>query len=124
MRLADHSLLSLRCAMTELGYQWKRDQGDLSFRWRDLDHWELWPSADGAVPGFMAVHPVVVCGGVLITADVACTVQIRPDRTLGRWELTESYSGTAIGLDARIHRLEDLPDVLSSWVLSWDEVGR
>ena len=43
MKLSEHNLLSQRCAMTELGYQWKRDQCDRSLRWLDVDHWELWP---------------------------------------------------------------------------------
>jgi len=131
MKLSEHSLLSLRCAMTKLGYQWKCDRRggylgprNRSLRWPDVDHWELWPSADGTEPGFLAMHPVVACSGGLITMDVACTVQIRPDHTLGRWELTESYAGTAIELDARIHRLEDLPEVLSRWVNSWSKVER
>lgn len=34
-------------------------------------------------------------------------VRLNPDQTLSDWLLTESYAGTAIELDARIHRLED-----------------
>jgi hypothetical protein len=118
MKLSKHNLLSLRCAMTELGYQWRRDQHDSSRPWQKTDHWCIRevPGIDGR---WLALHPVVVCDGDLITTDVACTVQVRSDQTLGRWELTESYVGSGQEIDPRAHALEDLPNVLRDWVKSF-----
>ena len=122
MKLVEYNLLSLRCAMTELGYRWKRDQNDRSLRWMDVDHWELWTTGLDIAPEALMLHPLVVWDGDRITTDVACTVQIRPDRTLGRWELTESYAGTGQEIDPRRYSLEVLPGLLRNWVQSF-EVG-
>ena len=69
------------------------------------------------------LHPVVALDGDRITTDVACTVQIRPDRTLGRWELTESYAGTGQEIDPRRYSLEALPGLLRNWVRSFETGG-
>jgi len=124
MKLSDHNLLSLRCAMTELGYRWRGDPEDRSALWRNTNHWDVWPALAGGEGQELALYPIVSCGGDLYTGDVACMARLNPDRTLSDWYLTESYSGTWIELDARIHRLEDLPGVLGRWVLSWSEVER
>jgi hypothetical protein len=124
MKLAEHNILSLRCAMTQLGYRWRRDQSDRSLRWQDVDHWELWATGLDIAPEALVLHPVVDCRGDLITTDVACTVQIRPDQTLGRWELTESYAGTGKEFDPRRYSLEELPGLLRDWVMSWEEEER
>jgi len=123
MKLSEHSLLSLRGEMTDRGYRWKRDVDDHSLDWRLVDHWELWEPLGLDFP-YLALRPIVSVGGDLLTGDVACIVQVNADQTLGTWELTESYCGSAVELDARLHGLVDLPKVLRDWVRSWPEVGR
>ena len=108
--------------MTEQGYRWRRDQNDRSLCWKDVDHWELWTTGLDIPPKALVLHPVVALGADRITTDVACTVQIRPDRTLGRWELTESYAGTGQEINPRRYSLEALPGLLWNWVQSF-EVG-
>lgn len=120
MKLAEHTLLSLRCEMTQLGYRWKRYQSDRSLRWDRLDHWELWTSAADSSLNALVLRPVVTCGGDLITTDIACTVWLGPDQSLGRWELSESYVGSSKEIDPSRFSLEDLPKLLAEWLQSWD----
>lgn len=122
MKLSSHTLLSLRTDMTQLGYKWKTDLEDRSLRWQVADHWELWDPPPGEASRCLALHPVVSCSGQLYTTDVACSVLVYPDQTLSDWVLTESYAGSSRQLDAGAHSLNDIPNVLRDWVLSWAEV--
>lgn len=125
MKLAEHNILSLRCAMTQLGYRWRWDRHDLSPRWSHVDHWELWDQRPGYDFRQLDLHPVVVCEGDLITTEVVCAVQVRPDGSLGEWLLMENYAGTSIKeLDPWAYSLEDLPDALRGWVTTWDAEER
>lgn len=123
MKLSEHTLLTLRCEMTARGYRWKRDADDRSLDWRLVDHWELWEPPGLDFP-FLALRPIVSCGGDLLTGDVACIVKVNSNQSLDTWELTESFSGSAVELDSGLHQLADLPKVLRDWVRSWPEVGR
>lgn len=118
MKLSDHSLLSLRIAMTELGYQWRMDPADRSLRWEQINHWELFDSASGYDFQQINLHPVISCDGSLCTSDVACSVLVRPDLSLDGWMLTETYTGSGKEIDPRAYALEDLPTALRDWVKS------
>jgi hypothetical protein len=116
MKLAEHNLLSLRCAMTKLGYQWKRDRDDRSLRWERIDHWTLSDSAPGYDFQLIDMNPVCSSGGDLITTDVNCSVRVHSDLSLDGWVLWESWAGTGKDIDPWACRLEDLPKVLNEWV--------
>lgn len=119
MKLSDHNVLTLRIAMTELGYQWRMDPADRSLRWEQINHWKLFDSAPGYDFQQINLHPVISCDGSLCTTDVACSVLVRPDLSLDRWMLTESYTGGGKEIDPCAYTVEDLPRVLCDWLKSW-----
>ena len=122
-KLTEHNILSLRCAITELDYQWKRDETDRSLKWEEINHWELVDSQPGYNFQQLNLHPVVSCGGDLCTTDVACAVRVHPDQSLDGWLLIEQYAGSHSEFDAGLYTLEDLPNVLREWVLSWQQAA-
>ncbi len=122
MKLAEHNILSLRCAMTELGYQWKKDLDDRSVEWEEINHWKIWDPMPGYDFQQLDLHPVCTCDGNLCTTDVACTVRVRSDLSLDRWLLVESYTGCSTNqINPWAYGLEDLSEVLSKWVKSFSE---
>lgn len=118
MKLAEYNLLSLRCAMTKLGYQWKRDRDDRSLMWERIDHWSICDPAPGYNFQTLHLHPVCSAEGELMTTDVGCGVAVYPDLSLDRWFLWECHAGCSIDLDPWTHRLEDLPRIQSKWIKS------
>lgn len=122
-KLAEHDILSLRCAMKELGYQWKRDETDRSSKWQEINHWELFDSQPVYKFHQLNLHPVVSCGGDLCTTYVACGVRVHPDQSLDGWLLIEQYAGSHSEFDAGLYSLEDLPNVLHEWMPSWQQAA-
>lgn len=121
MKLAEHNILTLRCAMTQLDYEWRRDPNDRSRRWDGVSHWRLWERHPGYDFQQIDLHPVVTSVGDSITTDVTCSVRLHPDGSLSEWLLMESYTGKSTKeLDPWAYSLEDLPDVLCDWVTSWN----
>ena len=122
-KLAEHDILNLRCAMKELGYQWKRDETDRLSKWAGINHWELFDPQPGYNFQQLNLHPVISCGGDLYTTDVACAVRVHPDQSLDGWLLIEEYPGSHSEFNAGLNSLEDMPKVLREWVLSWEQAA-
>jgi hypothetical protein len=117
VKLAEHNILSLRCAMTALGYRWKTDMDDRSLDWQAVNHWKIWDTEPGYDFQQLDLHPVCSCDGDICTTYVSCTVRVRSDLSLDGWLLMESYAGCSTKeIDPWAYGLEDLPEVLNEWV--------